>query len=191
MDVADPHAHFIYVWYRQYQLDTYETEWKSFKYCQTYVVQLEKSISQRCDTKCFHTNVVADPTIIECDEHVILWGKMFDCNRVIIGLDLGVGEFFWMNILLWIKFWIESFPGPIQWKMNFQKRSPTPKSSPIMTQLQSNIFPHNITSSSHSIIVGSAATFVWQHFVSQRCEIDFSNCTTYVWQHLKLFHSVS
>ena len=73
--------------------------------------------------------------------------------------------------------------------MNFQKRSPTPKSSPIMTQLQSNIFPHNITSSSHSIIVGSAATFVWQHFVSQRCEIDFSNCTTYVWQHLKLFRS--
>ena len=58
-----------------------------------------------------------------------------------------------------------------------------------MTQLQSNIFPHNITSSSHSIIVGSAATFVWQHFVSQRCEIDFSNCTTYVWQHLKLFRS--
>ena len=25
-DVADPHAHFIYVWYRQYQLKTYETE---------------------------------------------------------------------------------------------------------------------------------------------------------------------
>ena len=39
-------------------------------------------------------NVVADPTIIECDEHVILWGKMFDCNRVIIGLDLGVGGLF-------------------------------------------------------------------------------------------------
>ena len=93
-DVADPHAHFIYVWYRQYQLETYETEWKSFKCCQTYVVQLEKSISQRCDTKCCHTNVVADPTIIECDEHVILWGKMFDCNRVIIGLDLGVGDLF-------------------------------------------------------------------------------------------------
>ena len=67
---------------------------KSFKCCQTYVVQLEKSISQRCDTKCCHTNVVADPTIIECDEHVILWGKMFDCNRVIIGLDLGVGDLF-------------------------------------------------------------------------------------------------
>ena len=94
MDVADPHAHFIYVWYRQYQLETYETEWKSFKCCQTYVVQLEKSISQRCDTKCCLTNVVADLTIIECDEHVILWGKMFDCNRVIIGLDLGVGDLF-------------------------------------------------------------------------------------------------
>ena len=103
MDVADPHAHFIYVWYRQYQLDTYETEWKSFKCCQTYVVQLEKSISQRCDTKCFHTNVVADPTIIECDEHVILWGKMFDCNRVIIGLDLGVGDLFWNFIFHWIR----------------------------------------------------------------------------------------
>ena len=25
---------------------------------------------------------------------VILWGKMFDCNRVIIGLDLGVGDLF-------------------------------------------------------------------------------------------------
>ena len=43
-----------------------------------YVVQLEKSILQRCDTKCCHTNVVADPTIIECDEHLILWGKMFE-----------------------------------------------------------------------------------------------------------------
>ena len=95
---GDPPAHFIYVWYRQYQLDTYETEWKSFKYCQTYVVQLEKSISQRCDTKCFHTNVVADPTIIECDEDVMLWGEMFDCNRVIIGLDLGVGDLFWKFI---------------------------------------------------------------------------------------------
>ena len=98
MDVADPHAHFIYVWYRQYQLDTYETEWKSFKYCQTYVVQLEKSISQRCDTKYCHTNVAADPTIIECDEDVMLWGKMFDCNWVIIGLDLGVGDLFWKFI---------------------------------------------------------------------------------------------
>ena len=105
MDVADPHAHFIYVWYRQYQLETYETEWKSFKYCQTYVVQLEKSISQRCDTKCCHTNVVADPTIIECDEHVILWGKMFDCNRVIIGLDLGVGDLFWNFIFSMIRTW--------------------------------------------------------------------------------------
>ena len=98
MDVADPHAHFIYVWYRQYQLDTYETEWKSFKCCQTYVVQLEKSISQCCDTKCCHTNVAADPTIIECDEDVMLWGKMFDCNWVIIGLDLGVGDLFWKFI---------------------------------------------------------------------------------------------
>ena len=59
-----------------------------------YVVQLEKSISQRCDTKCCHTNVAADPTIIECDEDVMLWGKMFDCNWVIIGLDLGVGDLF-------------------------------------------------------------------------------------------------
>ena len=57
-------------------------------------LQLEKSISQRCDTKCCHTNVAADPTIIECDEDVMLWGKMFDCNWVIIGLDLGVGDLF-------------------------------------------------------------------------------------------------
>ena len=78
--------------------ETYETEWKSFKCCQTYVVQLEKSISQRCDTKCCHTNVAADPTIIECDEDVMLWGKMFDCNWVIIGLDLGVGDLFWKFI---------------------------------------------------------------------------------------------
>ena len=67
---------------------------KSFKCCQTYVVQLEKSILRRCDTKCCHTNVAADPTIIECDEDVMLWGKMFDCNWVIIGLDLGVGDLF-------------------------------------------------------------------------------------------------
>ena len=88
-----------------------------------------------------------------------------------------------------LNFELNHFQARFNEKMNFQKRSPTPKSSPIMTLLQSNIFPHNITSSSHSIIVGSAATFVWQHFVSQRCEIDFSNCTTYVWQHLKLFRS--
>ena len=88
-----------------------------------------------------------------------------------------------------LNFELNHFQARFNEKMNFQKRSPTPKSSPIMTQLQSNIFPHNITSSSHSIIVGSATTFVWQHFVSQRCEIDFSNCTTYVWQHLKLFRS--
>ena len=105
MDVADPHAHFIYVWYRQYQLETYETEWKSFKCCQTYVVQLEKSISQRCDTKCCHTNVAADPTIIECDEDVMLWGKIFDCNWVIIGLDLGVGDLFWKFIFSLNRAW--------------------------------------------------------------------------------------
>ena len=43
-----------------------------------------------CDTKCCHTNVVADPTIIDCDEDVMLWGKMFDCitKRFIIGLKV-------------------------------------------------------------------------------------------------------
>ena len=63
----------------------------------TFGIDNIKSISedvQNCDTKCCHTNVAADPTIIECDEDVMLWGKMFDCNRVIIGLDLGVGGLF-------------------------------------------------------------------------------------------------
>ena len=33
-------------------------------------------------------------SVREGDENVMLWGKMFDCNRVIIGLDLGVGDLF-------------------------------------------------------------------------------------------------
>ena len=97
---------------------------------------------------------------------------------------------FYINILDFVLHWIIFRPDSMKIWI-FKKDRPPPKSSPIMTLLQSNIFPHKITSSSQSIIVGSATTFVWQHFVSQHCEIDFSNCTTYVWQYLKLFHSVS